>query len=47
ASAVAIGDVLSQEGHPLAFFSKKMCPRMQVSSVYVREMYAITEAVKK
>ncbi|PNX96526.1 transposon Tf2-1 polyprotein, partial [Trifolium pratense] len=47
ASAVAIGAVLSQEGHPLAFFSKKMCPRMQAASVYVREMYAITEAVKK
>ncbi|XP_058788145.1 uncharacterized protein LOC131662390 [Vicia villosa] len=47
ASAVAIGAVLSQDNHPLAFFSKKMCNRMQVSSVYVREMYAITEAVKK
>jgi hypothetical protein len=47
ASAVAIRAVLSQEGHPLAFFSKKICPRMQAASVYVREMYAITEAVKK
>lgn len=47
ASAVATGDVLSQDGHPLVFFSKKMCPRMQASSVYVREMYVVTEAVKK
>ncbi|MCI28419.1 enzymatic polyprotein, partial [Trifolium medium] len=47
ASSVAIGAVLSQDGHPIAFFSKKMCNRMQNSSVYVREMFAITEAVKK
>ena len=47
ASAVAVAAVLSQEGHPLAYFSKKMCNRMQCSYVYVREMYAITEAVKK
>lgn len=47
AFAFAIGAVLSQEGHPLAFFSRKMCPRMQQSSVYVRELFAITEAVKK
>ncbi|XP_058767801.1 uncharacterized protein LOC131641513 [Vicia villosa] len=47
ASAVAVGAVLSQQGHPLAFFSKKLCNLLQTSSVYVREMYAITEAVKK
>ncbi|XP_058757747.1 uncharacterized protein LOC131631003 [Vicia villosa] len=47
ASALAVGAVLSQQGHPLAFFSKKLCHRLQASSVYVREMYAITEAVKK
>lgn len=47
ASAVAIGAVLSQDGHPLAFFSRKMCNRMQQASVYVRELFAITEAVKK
>jgi hypothetical protein len=47
ASAVTVGAVLSQSGHSLAFFSKKLCPRMQAASTYVREMYAITEAIKK
>lgn len=39
--------VLSQKGHPIAFFSKKMCVRMSSSSTYVRELYAIIEAIKK
>jgi len=47
ASAVAVGAVLSQEGHPLSFISRKLNPRMQAASVYVREMFAITEAVKR
>lgn len=47
ASFVVIGAVLIQNGHPLAFFSKKMCPRLRACFVYVREMYAITEVVKK
>ncbi|KAL0462177.1 UNVERIFIED_CONTAM: Transposon Ty3-G Gag-Pol polyprotein [Sesamum latifolium] len=29
ASTVAIGAVLSQQGHPIAFYSKKMCSRMR------------------
>ena len=47
ASGTAVGAILSQASHPLAYFSKKMCPRMQASSAYEREMYAITSAVKK
>jgi hypothetical protein len=47
ASAVAISAIFSQEGHPLAYFSKKMCPCLQASFVYVREMFAITETIKK
>ncbi|MCH87697.1 Ty3/gypsy retrotransposon protein, partial [Trifolium medium] len=46
ASGFAIGAVLSQNSHPLAFFSKKLCPRIQSASAYDREMYAITSAQK-
>lgn len=47
ASDVPIGAVLSQSGHPIAFFNKKICPRMKAVSVYVREIFAITKSVKK
>lgn len=39
--------VLMQQGHPIAFFSKKLCPQMQWPSTYVRELHAITMAIKK
>ncbi|KAL0423536.1 UNVERIFIED_CONTAM: Retrovirus-related Pol polyprotein from transposon [Sesamum radiatum] len=39
--------VLSQQRHPIAFFSKKLSPRMQAASAYDREMFAISEAVRK
>lgn len=39
ASIVAIGAVLSQNHHPLSFFSKKLGPRMSSSSTYIRELY--------
>lgn len=47
ASGVAIDVVLTQGGHPIAFFNKMMCPRMQAASVYVCEMFAVTKSVKK
>lgn len=40
ASAVAIGVMLQQAGKPLAFFSKRLCPRLQSAPAYVREMFA-------
>lgn len=47
AFGVAISVVLFLNNHPLAFFSCKLCLRMQTASAYEREMYAITVAVKK
>lgn len=47
ASNIAIGAVLSQNSHPIAFFSRKLNPRLSAASTYVRELYAITEAIKK
>jgi hypothetical protein len=47
ASGKAMGVVLMQQNHPIAFFSKQFCPRLLRSSTYVRELHAITTSVKK
>lgn len=47
ASGTGVGAILLQRGHPLAYFSKQLSPRLQTASTYAREMFAITEAVKK
>jgi len=47
ASGSGMGAVLTQEGHPISFFSKQFCPKLMNASTYVRELAAITSAVKK
>jgi len=47
ASSYAMGAVLHQRGHPIAFFSKPLGPRLQHASAYVRELHAIVAAVRK
>lgn len=47
ASSFIIGDILLQEGHPIAYFSKKLCPMIQKASTYLRELYAITSVIAK
>ncbi|KAF7811918.1 Transposon Ty3-G Gag-Pol polyprotein [Senna tora] len=47
ASNTGIGAVLIQNGHPVAFFIKKLCNKLSNASTYVRELYAITQAVAK
>ena len=39
--------MLMQNGHPLSYFSRKLCPRMQSSSTYIKELQAIVEAINK
>ncbi|CAL8175631.1 unnamed protein product [Prunus armeniaca] len=47
ASGSGIGDVVQQEGRPIAFTSKILGPRNQALSTYEREMMAIVHAIKK
>lgn len=47
ASGQGIGAVLMQEGSPLSFLSKTLCPRNQSLSIYEREFLAVLMAIQK
>jgi hypothetical protein len=45
ASGTGVGDVLHQNGHPLAFISKPLSPQNQGLTVYEKEYLAILLAI--
>lgn len=47
ASGTAIGAVLMQNGHPLAYFSKNLGPRLLHASTYIRELHATVAAIRR
>ena len=47
ASGTGVGAVLMQQGHPLAFLSKSLSPRLQGLSMYEKEYLAILMAVEQ
>ncbi|KAH9726475.1 hypothetical protein KPL70_008268 [Citrus sinensis] len=47
ASNVGIGAVLMQQGHLVAYFSKKIGPKLKASSTYLKELHAIVQVVSK
>lgn len=47
ASAQGVGAVLTQNKHPIAYFSKALGPHGQAKSIYEKELMAIVLAVQK
>lgn len=42
-----MGAILLQLNHPIAYFSKVFCPKLSRASTYIRELHAITCAIKR
>jgi len=45
-SSLGIGDVLSQENHPIVFFSEKLNEAKQHYDVYDRELYVVVQSLR-
>jgi len=46
ASGLAIGIVLSQENHPVTYFSEKLNDARQRYSMYNKEFYVVVQALR-
>lgn len=42
-----VGAVIIQNKYPISFFSKKIAEKLSSTTIYVKEMYVITQAVAK
>ena len=45
ASNVGIGVAFMQDNHPISYFSKKLGPKLQVASTYIKELHATAEVI--